>query len=166
MSATYIACTNPRYPNVAPSHELTRQMEGWTYLELPTGHNAMLSMPGAPRRTPPDQSRGPRVIVRMSRENFLWGAPRIRGELLKLGFVVSQATVSCYMPRRGLSAEVAHLPAEPSVCDRCDRFRRAGRLSDVVRRWIRRVARRATKVRDGIRCGLVEPSSTLHPLWP
>jgi hypothetical protein len=32
----------------------------------------------------------------MSQENFLWGAPRIHGELLKLGFVVSQATVSRY----------------------------------------------------------------------
>ena len=36
----------------------------------------------------------------MSQENFLWGAPRIHGELLKLGFDVSQATVSRYMPRR------------------------------------------------------------------
>ena len=34
----------------------------------------------------------------MARENFLWGAPRIHGELLKLGFLVSQATVSRYMP--------------------------------------------------------------------
>ena len=37
------------------------------------------------------------LIVRMGRENFLWGAPRIHGELLKLGFDVSQATVSRYM---------------------------------------------------------------------
>ena len=36
----------------------------------------------------------------MSRENPLWGAPRIHGELLKLGFDVSQSTVSRYMPRR------------------------------------------------------------------
>jgi hypothetical protein len=36
----------------------------------------------------------------MSQENFLWGAPRIHGELLKLGFHVLQATVSRYMPRR------------------------------------------------------------------
>src|SRR5271167_2697389 len=50
---------------------------------------------------------GPRVsrevrhlIVRMARENFLWGAPRIHGELLMLGFNVSQATVSRYMPAR------------------------------------------------------------------
>ena len=42
------------------------------------------------------------LIVRMSRENVLWGAPRIHGELLKLGFDVSQATVSRYMPRRGI----------------------------------------------------------------
>jgi len=36
------------------------------------------------------------LIVRMARENFLWGAPRIHGELL-LGFEVSQATVSRYL---------------------------------------------------------------------
>jgi transposase InsO family protein len=35
----------------------------------------------------------------MSRENPLWGAPRIHGELLKLGIEVSQATVSKYMIR-------------------------------------------------------------------
>jgi transposase InsO family protein len=33
----------------------------------------------------------------MSRANPLWGAPRIHGELLKLGIEVSQATVSKYM---------------------------------------------------------------------
>jgi len=38
------------------------------------------------------------LIVRMARENFLWGAPRIHGELLMLGFTVSQVTVSRYMP--------------------------------------------------------------------
>jgi len=38
----------------------------------------------------------------MSYANPLWGAPRIHGELLKLGVTVSQATVSKYMvrPRR------------------------------------------------------------------
>ena len=34
------------------------------------------------------------LIHRMSRENPLWGAPRIHGELLKLGIDVSQATVA------------------------------------------------------------------------
>jgi hypothetical protein len=38
------------------------------------------------------------LIVRMAGENFLWGSPRIHGELLKPGFTVSQATVSRYLP--------------------------------------------------------------------
>jgi hypothetical protein len=33
----------------------------------------------------------------MSVENPLWGAPRIHGELLKLGFEVAQSTVAKYM---------------------------------------------------------------------
>ena len=37
------------------------------------------------------------LIRRMSIENMLWGAPRIHGELLKLGFVVAQSTVAKYM---------------------------------------------------------------------
>ena len=40
------------------------------------------------------------MIRRMSVENPLWGAPRIHGELLKLGFDISQRTVSRLMPRR------------------------------------------------------------------
>jgi hypothetical protein len=36
----------------------------------------------------------------MSRENPLWGAPRIHGELLKLGFELAESTVSKYMIRR------------------------------------------------------------------
>ena len=39
------------------------------------------------------------LISRMSQANPLWGAPRIHGELLKLGIEVSQATVSNYMIR-------------------------------------------------------------------
>ena len=41
------------------------------------------------------------LITQMARENFLWGAPRIHGELLMLGFTVSQATVSRYLPAPG-----------------------------------------------------------------
>jgi hypothetical protein len=33
----------------------------------------------------------------MSAENPLWGAPRIHGELLKLGFEVAQSSVAKYM---------------------------------------------------------------------
>ena len=40
------------------------------------------------------------LIKQMSLENPLWGAPRVHGELLKLGFEVSQSTVAKYMPKR------------------------------------------------------------------
>ncbi len=40
------------------------------------------------------------LIWQMSETNPLWGAPRIHGELLKLGIEVSQATVAKYMVRR------------------------------------------------------------------
>ena len=40
------------------------------------------------------------LIRRMSRQNPLWGAPRIHGELLKLGFELAKSTVSKYMIRR------------------------------------------------------------------
>ena len=40
------------------------------------------------------------LIRQMGRANPLWGAPRIHGELLKLGIEVSQATVAKYMVRR------------------------------------------------------------------
>jgi transposase InsO family protein len=40
------------------------------------------------------------LIRQMSLANPLWGAPRIHGELLKLGIQVSQATVGRYMPWR------------------------------------------------------------------
>jgi len=33
----------------------------------------------------------------MTLENPLWGAPRIHGELLKLGFEAAQSTVPKYM---------------------------------------------------------------------
>jgi hypothetical protein len=40
------------------------------------------------------------LIERMATENGLWGAPRIHGELLKLGILVSERTVSRYLPDR------------------------------------------------------------------
>ena len=53
---------------------------------------------GKPGR-PPVSSEFRGLIRRMSRENPLWGAPRIHGELRMLGFEVSEAAVSKYMPR-------------------------------------------------------------------
>src|ERR1700716_2918048 len=52
--------------------------------------------PGRPKT--PRETRD--LIRKMSIANPLWGAPRIHGELLKLGIVVSQATVGRYMPWR------------------------------------------------------------------
>jgi transposase InsO family protein len=40
------------------------------------------------------------LIRRISIENPLWGAPRIHGELLKLGFEVAQSSVAKYMAKR------------------------------------------------------------------
>jgi hypothetical protein len=54
-------------------------------------------LPGRPRISSEVRAR----IARMSQETFLWGATRIHGELLKLGFDVSRATVSRYLPGRG-----------------------------------------------------------------
>src|SRR6266446_6521660 len=40
------------------------------------------------------------LVRRISRENALWGAPRIHGELLKLGIEIAQSTVAKYIVRR------------------------------------------------------------------
>jgi hypothetical protein len=45
---------------------------------------------GALSRQARDSSR--ELIHRMSKENPLWGAPRIHGELLKLGFEIAEST--------------------------------------------------------------------------
>jgi transposase InsO family protein len=49
---------------------------------------------------PPIETDLRELIRRMSMENPLWGAPRIHGELLKLGFEVAQSTVAKYMIKR------------------------------------------------------------------
>src|SRR5258706_959878 len=43
------------------------------------------------------------LIEKLAKENQLWGAERIRGELMKLGIEVSKRTIQRYMPkdRRG-----------------------------------------------------------------
>jgi len=40
------------------------------------------------------------LIKRMANENPLWGAPRIHGEMLKLGFDISESTVLRYLPKK------------------------------------------------------------------
>ena len=49
---------------------------------------------------PPIETDLRALILRMSMENPLWGAPRIHGELLKLGFEVAQSSVAKYMVKR------------------------------------------------------------------
>ena len=49
---------------------------------------------------PPIDAQIRTLIRRIAGENPTWGAPRIHGELLKLGFEVAEATVSRYMPLR------------------------------------------------------------------
>jgi transposase InsO family protein len=49
----------------------------------------------------PQIDAGLRLLIRqMSLDNPLWGAPRIHGELLKLGFEVAQSSVAKYMVKR------------------------------------------------------------------
>ena len=50
------------------------------------------------RPTVPTEIR--ELIREMSRANWLWGAPRIHGELLKLGIEVAESTVGKYMFKR------------------------------------------------------------------
>src|SRR5216684_4129941 len=48
----------------------------------------------------PSVNREVRNLIRqMCQANPLWGAPRIHGELLKLGIAVAQSTVARYLPR-------------------------------------------------------------------
>jgi hypothetical protein len=61
------------------------------------------------------------LIREIARANFLWGAPRIHGELLKLGVTVSQATklyhyIAIYaaLAKRPLLTGVVHIYKEPS----------------------------------------------------
>ena len=55
-----------------------------------------------PRGGRPRMSHEVRQLIRdMSLANPLWGAPRIHGELLKLGIDVGQTTVAKYMAKRG-----------------------------------------------------------------
>ena len=67
-------------------------------LEVALTGRAAADRTGPPRVDPADKHRNP-----------LWGAPRIHGELLKLGFEVAQSSVAKYMiKRRGPPAQGWH----------------------------------------------------------
>src|ERR1700719_2629543 len=73
---------------------------------------------------PPIEAELCALIRQMSRENLLWGAPRVHGELLKLGFQVAQSSVAKYMvkhrgpPSRGGGpfCETTHQTLPPWTC--------------------------------------------------
>jgi transposase InsO family protein len=54
-----------------------------------------------------DISRVRELVFRMVAENPTWGAPRIHGELLMLGFDVSERTISRWMKRAPRDPELA-----------------------------------------------------------
>ena len=65
------------------------------------GFRAYWRWKSRPRGGRPTTPAGIRRLIRdMSVANPLWGAPRIHGELLKLGIDVGQTTVAKYMARR------------------------------------------------------------------
>jgi hypothetical protein len=70
---------------VQPETVLRWRRNGWSALERYRSRGHWRG--GRPRVS----SEVGHLITRIARENFLWGAPRIHGELLKLGFNVSQS---------------------------------------------------------------------------
>ena len=120
------------------------------------------------RGTPQDQWRGPRAYSPNEPREFLMGRatdPRRAAEtwircLASHSIPLHAAT--------GLSATQRWRTflRNQAFAIGAIGFGEAGGLSDVVREWIMRVVRCATKVRDGIPCRPIEPSSTLHPLRP
>src|SRR5215468_2285995 len=69
------------------------------------------------------------LIRRVSRDNPLWGAPRIHGELLNLGIDIAQSTVAKYMSRRR-GPRSAGWQAFPAQSHRPHRRHRSVRRSD------------------------------------
>ena len=63
-------------------------------------HWKFISRRGKKRGRPNINKEIRELIRRMAAENPTWGGPRIHGEILKLGFDVSERTVSRYLPKR------------------------------------------------------------------
>ena len=95
----FLSCWWPRWRHtlmiVQPEMVLRWRRNGWSAI---WGYRSRCRWRGGRPRV---SSEVRHVITQMARENFLWAAPRIHGELLMLGFAVSQATVSRYLPAPG-----------------------------------------------------------------
>jgi len=79
---------------VKPETVLTWHRKGFRLFWSRQGRRGQAGRPGLSREVRD-------LIRRMCRENPLWGAPRIHGELLKLGIDIGETSVSKYMVRRG-----------------------------------------------------------------
>ena len=83
------------------SHSLGDHQTGDGGSLASAGVQGLLALEVAVPRRPSGEPREIRNLIReMSRDNWLWGAPRIHGELLKLGIEVAQSTVAKYMVKR------------------------------------------------------------------
>jgi putative transposase len=76
-------------PDTVLRWQRRRFREYWTQLSARTR-----------RGRPPVNAEIKVLVTRMATANPLWGAPRIHGELLKLGIDVAERTVSRLMPKR------------------------------------------------------------------
>lgn len=47
VQKTYIACTDPPYEPLVPTHHWVQRQKGWQYLEFTSGHDAMITRPEA-----------------------------------------------------------------------------------------------------------------------
>ena len=45
LPRTYVACLNPDFPGARPSRAWVKQQEGWTWIEMQTGHLPMVTHP-------------------------------------------------------------------------------------------------------------------------
>jgi hypothetical protein len=120
------------------------------------------------RRTPQDQWRGPRAYSPNEPREFFMGRATDPGRAAETWIrCLASHSIPLHVAK-GLSAhpEMAHLPAEPSICDRCDRFRRS---RSAIRRPPRMVHASCPVRHQGAGWPALQAyraKSTLHPLWP
>jgi hypothetical protein len=76
-------------PDTVLRWQRRRFSEHWTQLSAARGMGR-----------PPTSPEIVALITRMAHANPLWGAPRIHGELLKLGLAIAERTLSRLMPKR------------------------------------------------------------------
>ena len=84
------------FPKISSGLDVTQVVQPETILRWHrAGPRVFWRWKSRKRAGRPKIDRGLRdLIQRMSKENSLWGAARIHGELLMLGFQIAQSTVS------------------------------------------------------------------------